>query len=343
MKTCEALRSAGFHSVTTIEFRIRNINYAEVQLDVPDFGCNPAAPAAAGAKPSSGESRSSSHTAMPDGSSGAAAAGLPASTEGAGAVERGHHGTVAAGDGAAVNVADGEGSRVSGGNDVSKASEKAGLAGDRQGNGAVGDDDNAGDNAGDIVAACAESASPKENRAVRAAAAGSASTKRPREEPCANIETSGEGVGVLEAGRGRNERLPPKAAIRAAEALARKAGERKPPIKLVCAQPFPLMRGHTAFLTFAATPVARPVGPAVAAASDGAIALSAREARGGRVDGQNTRPGGGLGGESNHTGGGGSSGGTGSGSGGGGGGGVGGMDVCAEEGVAGEGKGKRVE
>lgn len=328
MKTCEALRSAGFHSITTIEFRVRNINYVEVQLDVPDFGSNPAAAApAVAAKPSEAPSSAAS-APTPDGSNDVAAAAAPGVTEDTGDAGKGDHG---GGDGALV-VADAKqvGGSVVEEKDGSKAGEKEGLDGD--GGGVAGDVDNTAHNA----AATRESATPKENGIANAQAGVSGSSKRPREEASASGEVPAErgdgGVGVGDgdgdggisnAGRGRNERLHPKAAIRAAEAVAGKGGARKPPMKLVCAQPFPLMRGHTAFLTFATTPVARLLESAAAAAEDGATtAVSAEKSKGGSVGEQNASLGGGLEKESNLTRGGGE------------------MDVCEEKGVAGEGKGK---
>lgn len=336
MKTCEALRSAGFHSVTTIEFRLRTINYAEVQLDVPDFGSDPAATAAA-AKPSGVPSATAS-APTPDSSNGVAAAGALVSVEGAGAgasAEKGGNGADASGGGGAAVAADAKEAGGSSGGDGSKASEKEGL--DGGGNGGMADVD---DEATDNVAASGESASATKNGSASAPAAVSGSSKRPRED--ASFEATGEDGdvdgdgGAPSAGRGRNERLHPKAAIRAAEVVPGKGGAKKPPMKLVCAQPFPLMRGHTAFLTFATTPVARQLG--IAAAGGATAAVSTGETKGGSVDGQNASLGGELEGESNHAGGGGSGGGADSGSSGGGGGG-GEMDMC-EEGVAGEEKSK---
>ena len=329
MKTCEALRSAGFHSVTTIEFRLRNINYAEVQLDVPDFGSNPAtpapAPAAALKKASEVPSSTESAPPTPDGSNGAAGTGAPESTEGVLAREEPDE-------------------------SMRKASEKEkkeGLGAD--GNGVTADVDKAADS----VAASRGGASPKENGSACSPAAGSGSNKRPREGASASGDAPGEsGVGdgggdgdgdgeASNAGRGRNERLPPKAAIRAAEAAARQGGARKPPMKLVCAQPFPLMRGHTAFLTFATTPVARQLGTAAAVTADGAAvgADGAAIAAAVAEEGESGSISGGLEGESSHTGNDGSGCGTDSGDGcgieGGG-----EMDVCEEEGATGEAKGR---
>ena len=102
----------------------------------------------------------------------------------------------------------------------------------------------------------------------------SSTKKRPREEESA--ESAPVANGALEVGhvgRGRNERLQPKAVRRAAEAAAaERGGVRKPPSKLLCAQPYPIMRGHTAFLTFATTPVAWRPTAAVAAAQSASSA-----------------------------------------------------------------------
>lgn len=312
---------------------------------MPDFGSNPAnsAPAAA-AKPSPQVPSATASAPTPDGSNGVAAAGAPATGDGTDAAGKGDHGSgvTAGGGGGPVAVGDateaGGLSGEDGTKDGSKAGEKESFDGD--GNGVVGHVDKAADT---VVVADGESASPKENGSSSAPAAVSGSNKRPREEANERVDAPGEngdgGGGVSNAGRGRNERLQPKAAIRAAEAVAAKGGALKPPTKLVCAQPFPLMRGHTAFLTFATTPVARELGTAVAAAAEEETAVSAEEAKGGSVDGQSASVGGGLEGTSNPAGagdggGGGSDGGSGAGRGGG------EMDVCKEEAVAGEGKGK---
>ncbi|CBJ27631.1 conserved unknown protein [Ectocarpus siliculosus] len=212
MKTCEALRSEGFHSVSTIEFRLRNINYAEVE----------------GIKPMEGDQ-----------------AALPGSKK--------------------------------------RSREEGGGSG---------------------------------------------------------AATPGVDDGASRTGRGRNERLQPKAAIRAAEAAAEKVGgARKPPLKLVCAQPFPLMRGHTAFLTFATAPVSRQLGTAATAeATAAASGAPAGGATSDGVDGSEDGHKAGIAGDAeialNR------SEGDASGGGGGGGGGSGDrMDVC-EEGIDGKGKGK---
>eukprot|EP00752_Nemacystus_decipiens_P006808 g6111.t1 len=332
MKTCEALRLAGFHSVTTIEFRLRNINYAEVQLEVPDFGGSPStsastsasasistpspAPAPA-AKPSEVPSSTASASgATPDRSNGVAAAGAPSSKGGSTEEEK-----------------DGSTRKAS-------VKEMEGLSSGGDGNGAIGDVDKPADN----VAACGEGSTPRENGSASASAAVSGSHKRPREgvntgddAPAESSDGDGDGDGVGEggagvpnAGRGRNERLPPKAAVRAAEAAAAQGGAREPLMKLVCAQPFPLMRGHTAFLTFATTPVARELGTAMEAAAGGAVSAEEAKGKGGSMRG-------GLEGESNRAGVDESGGGAGSGMGG-----IGGgceMDA-REEGVASAGTGK---
>lgn len=266
MKTCEALRSAGFHSVTTIEFRLRNINYTEVQLDVPDFGCKTASASASSSAFSSAAQASQAQPASAavstsDGGSTVAGAGGQAegAVSGGGDVDAG---SVGGGDGGeAVVAGTKEASSLSAPaeQDERNASERGIPGGD-------------GSTSNTKVPAMAESggdssSSPKDNGTARepaAAAPESTDTKkRPREEE--------PDVAVSNAGRGRNERLPSKAAIRATEAAAVSGNGvvQKPPLKLVCAQPFPLMRGHTAFLTFATTPVARQVGAAATATAQG--------------------------------------------------------------------------
>lgn len=265
MKTCKALRSEGFHSVTTIEFRLRTINYAEVQLDIPDFG-SPDTPlkrrpitsatpvkitdtrsAASGGvtgisydKGGGGSCTVVSETGLREnkgtcpsavsteqevdaGATLSVAAGLT----GMESSDTSHENTVAS-----VGARDAIEGLTASSFDTSSAAGEKGVVGVEK-NGVVKSD------------------------TAAAASYVSGSHKRHRGDE--------EGDVVCNTGRGRNERLQPKAAIRAAEAAAASAaaagrgGKCKPPLKLVCAQPFPLMRGHTAFLTFATTPVAHPL------------------------------------------------------------------------------------
>lgn len=286
MKTCEALRSSGFHSVTTIEFRLRNINYTEVQLDVPDFGCNPAAspsaPASPPAAPAS-EAQPASAVQASDGSLDEACAG--AGGEAAGAARRGRSVDAAAGgvgDGgvAVVPVTREASSRgAPAEEDGSKAGEKGGPVEDGRASSVPAAAEGAADSS--IVATSGEGPSSKGNGAAIDPAAAAAAPdsndtkKRPRDAE--------EGEGASDAGRGRNERLPSKAAIRASQSAVSGTGvAQKPLVKLVCAQPFPLMRGHTAFLTFATAPVARQFGAAAkAVAAGGATAVAEGGATGG--------------------------------------------------------------
>ncbi|CAM9651922.1 unnamed protein product [Pylaiella littoralis] len=273
MKTCEALRFSGFHSVTTIEFRLRNINYTEVQLDVPDFGCNPAAspsaPASPPAAPAS-EAQPASAVQASDGSLDEACAG--ADGEAAGAARRGRSVDAAAagvGDGGVAEVpvtreASSRGAPAE--EDGSKAGEKGGPVEDGRASSVPAAAEGAADSS--IVATSGEGPSSKGNGAAIDPAAAAAAPdsndtkKRPRDAE--------EGEGASDAGRGRNERLPSKAAIRASQSAVSGTGvAQKPLVKLVCAQPFPLMRGHTAFLTFATAPVARQFGAAAKAVAAG--------------------------------------------------------------------------
>ncbi|CAM9262480.1 unnamed protein product [Scytosiphon promiscuus] len=262
MKTCEALRSNGFHSVTTIEFRLRNINYTEVQLDVPDFGSflpsAPPAPATASAAATLPGSLSASAVSSVGGSDGNGAASAEAPK--------------APADKAQVDFETAAARRNAGGGD---GASKVGTA---EGAESCGTD---GSKVSNVEVS---SSGEKENGTLTEPSSAPETKKRPRQEASAGVvEGTGADDGVVRAGRGRNERLPPKAALRAAEAAAQKRGTRKPPLKLVCAQPFPLMRGHTAFLTFAATPVARQLGAAAAAA---AVVPRAEGTRDSRADGQ---------------------------------------------------------
>lgn len=336
MKTCEALRSEGFHSVTTIEFRLRTINYAEVQLDVPDFGFYPAAsPAPTAITKSDG-----------GGDRGAASAvGLDSGAVRAGVANGG--GGMDGGSSAAPNTASAtvDGAAVDG-SEVAPPAQSASLVGCKPS--AAGGEENGhgADGKKEVPKGCesatstecggkqdgvsrgGESVTPDNDGANNVACDASADAvagsknKRPREETGdAGAAQAEEG---FNAGRGRNERLQPKAAIRAAAAATAAATAkgvgRKPPLKLVCAQPFPTMRGHTAFLTFATTPVVRPPPAAAArveAGAEGAVTEARSTAGSADVDSALNAPNNGAGEE---------------------------MDVgCEEKEVEGEGKGKAGE
>ncbi|CAM9579688.1 unnamed protein product [Ectocarpus sp. 8 AP-2014] len=334
MKTCEALRSEGFHSVSTIEFRLRNINYTEVQLDVPDFGSNEAAAAAAStvskspaASAATDHDGSSSNSAV---AGGGARGEVDGSPTGAVTVEQ-ETGNGDSGVPPAVVEAKGtSGVSTQDGAKVSSQEEASGVG--EKGVTAKG----CHENASDVAAPSSEGIKPMEGDQ----AAVPDSKKRPREEGGGSgAATPGVDDGASRTGRGRNERLQPKAAIRAAEAAAEKVGgARKPPLKLVCAQPFPLMRGHTAFLTFATAPVSRQLGTAAtaeatAAASGAAAGGATSDGVGGSEDGHKASIAGDTESALNRS----------EGDAGGGGGGGGGsgdrMDVC-EEAIDGKGKGK---
>lgn len=283
MKTCEALRSEGFHSVSTIEFRLRNINYAEVQLDVPDFGSNESAAAAASATVSQ-----SSTASAATGRDGCNSNGEAVVVRAHGEVDGGPAGAVTVeqmaddGDsGAPPAVVEAKGASSASAQDGAKVSPQEEASGVGN-NGVMARECH--DNASDAAAPSSEGLKPTEG----AQAASPDSKKRAREEG-GGSGSSAPGVDdeASRTGRGRNERLQPKAAIRAAEAAAEKAGgARKPPLKLVCAQPFPLMRGHTAFLTFATAPVSRQLGKAAtAAATTAATGAAAAGATSGGVEG----------------------------------------------------------
>lgn len=324
MKTCEVLRSEGFHSVTTIEFRLRNINYVEMQLDVPDFGSNPAATAAAPAAASPTAAAPSMQASPPsvDSKSDSSNSGLGAATEAAAAITGSGGG--GNGDGCqmvgsaarrleAAVEARGSGGLAEGGQEENKTKtndkgppgshcwigRESGVTKDRGGDNNTtdtvatttgGDSSHFTENGTTTKSPASLESSPScdsTNTGI--------SSKRPREETGASSdglsvrdapEAGGGGGGDgrgLDAGRARNERLQPKAAIRAAEAVAGRGGARKP-TKLVCAQPFPLMRGHTAFLTFATAPVARQLGATPDTATVVADAVSAEIAAGCDID-----------------------------------------------------------
>ena len=80
------------------------------------------------------------------------------------------------------------------------------------------------------------------------------SKKRARDQLVSGTDRDTVEYGV---GGGRSERLPSKSAIRAAELAAARGAEPRTSRNLVWLQPFPVMWGHRAFLTFATTPVAR--------------------------------------------------------------------------------------
>ena len=305
MKTCEALRAEGFHSVTTIEFRLRTINYAEVQLEVPDFGLHHV-PLSAPATPSTSstfESRSGVTSSVTSQTS-ETRTGVTTSARRSPVV-----GSVAVGEeevdtgkvvAAMANRADGNErdvsehfSAVSGAVSDAVAKDKANTTPCTAGEGGVDSVEavkqlrqtylSEGNQNGPPAVvrnersdgdAVASQGGNLEKAGVGDSSAVSSTKKRPREEESA--ESAPVANGALEVGhvgRGRNERLQPKAVRRAAEAAAaERGGVRKPPSKLLCAQPYPIMRGHTAFLTFATTPVAWRPTAAVAAAQSASSA-----------------------------------------------------------------------
>lgn len=268
MKTCEAFRSEGFHSVTTIEFRLRNINYAEVQLELPDFGAPEAHPQVPTPSASSCTASSTAPSTAPsskssgvDGAeSGAEVANGAGSVESDG-VEGGAADTRHDGSDASPSVcpetADGQVCGTVDGEERAKSGVEGGADGDNERSAGRG----GGEERDDVAAGVAQSRTV--DPAACDAAGAEGSKKRPLEaiDDAARVDEDSGGYG---AGRARNERLQSKVALRAAAAAVAAAGPagRAPPPKLVFAQPFPIMRGHTAFLTFAATPVMRRPSPA---------------------------------------------------------------------------------
>ena len=254
MKTCEALRFEGFHSVTTLECRLRPINYAEVQLDTPDFGSPVVSVAAPPIAASQGQVAASAPSSSEDREVIEIATGTAKESYAGGS--NGVEGTTCtpppqeSENGKGMKATD----REKSGDDSSRirVRDKEEAAVDRAVDHAVGIE-HAGQrvvNSGvkDTTTAVGDS---KDHPVTESA---KESKKRARDEPtegCADTDSTEFGVG-----RGRNERLQSKAAIRAAEAAAVSGAKPRMLHKLVCAQPFPVMRGHTAFLTFATTPVA---------------------------------------------------------------------------------------
>ena len=304
MKTCEALRLEGFHSVTTIEFRLRTINYAEVQLEVPDFGSHHApvqGPAQSSASKSrTGESGATASandvdSASPEPVVGSIAVGGDKVETGriVAAVENrtggngrdGSEGVLAVSESVSESASEVTSNTTpcsSAVDGVDSAKELSGsnsltslalLGGREDGveNGAsvvVRDHRDGGDAVGSQGGSPAEAGFGDSSAVDRVTAVDSAK-KRPRQED----EEGKAALHVAHVGRGRNERLQPKAVTRAAEAAAvLRGGVRKPPSRLLCAQPYPTMRGHTAFLTFATTPVARRPEAAATAAQNASSA-----------------------------------------------------------------------
>lgn len=292
MKTCEALRSEGFHSVATIEFRLRTINYAEVQLEVPDFGSDPAV------------------VRGPAGSSGAGATrDVVPRTRQENDGSRGSNGEDAGRTAAATaretdtsaHDKSSKAAAVSSGaaDNTPPAVEADGVSDENVTNGKgclEGCDDGSltksvVTQSGEVATSCNGQSGEGSSTSGNPAASGL--SKRPREE--AGDGGLPEADELFKAGRGRNERLQPKAAMRAAAAAAAaKGGAGKAPVKLVCAQPYPTMRGHTAFLTFATTPVQRRPAVAVTVEAMG-VSAAAESASSGCVHGESNPSNGGSG------------------------------------------------
>lgn len=234
--------------MTTIEFRLRTINYAEVQLEVPDFGSPETAPMSSSVTATSsaseihsGKQRQTKEPVVERGDNGEVRSGTAvADIRGLPESSSGECVSSSASSGAPENVH--EAARpIDGENRISQegTTEQDGTVPTTVTNTTF-----------EVHVTSASHDDP------------TTSVKRPREEA-----TDDRGVPheerVFNAGRGRNERLLPKAA-RAAAAV----GGQKGPPKFVCAQPFPTMRGHTAFLTFAI----RPLTPVSATAGAGTTA-----------------------------------------------------------------------
>lgn len=286
MKTCEALRAEGFHSVSTIEFRLRTINYAEVQLEVPDFGSRhtPLSARAPSSAPLVSESRS-----------GVISTSLSLVVESVAVGREVDPGEVAA----AVENRTGDNGR-DGSKHISAVSEAVpeslpedtastisctagvGAAGGVDGVKELSQRDLSDNGVSAVVVdvchgvdstttAVASEREGLEKGGLDDSTAVSSAKKRPREEDAEGAPVANGALGIGHVGRGRNERLQPKAVKRAAEVAAAERGVvRQPPSKVLCAQPYPIMRGHTAFLTFATTPVARRPAAAAEAAAQSA-------------------------------------------------------------------------
>ena len=288
MKTCEALRAEGFHSVSTIEFRLRTINYAEVQLEVPDFGSRPTPlPARAPSSiPSTSESRSGviSATLSPvvesttvdgkDVDTGKAAAAVENRTGGNGLDDSQHISAVSQAvpgslseDTANTTSCTAEAGAVGGVDGVKELSQPD--LPDRSDNRLSPVVRDVCHGVDSTTTAVASECGGLEKCGLSDRTGASSAKKRPREEDAEGAPVANGALGIEHVGRGRNERLQPKAVKRAAEvAAAERGGVRQPPSKVLCAQPYPIMRGHTAFLTFATTPVTRrPAAVAAAAAA----------------------------------------------------------------------------
>lgn len=253
--------------MTTIEFRLRTINYAEVQLEVPDFGTPKAEPQAP--TPSASSCTPPSSNTSGDDTAGAGVAKVDGAGNVEGAMVTGEGATDTRQNGSDVNLSvspeaavgklcaatvEAEEPSKSGGEGVAGGDIEQSAAG---GEGEIGD-------VSDVSVAAGVDQSGTTAPASGEAAVGAEDSKKRSREATSDAARVDEGNGECNSGgRARNERLQSKVALRAAAAAAAAAGPagRKPPQKLVCAQPFPIMRGHTAFLTFAATPVMRQLAP----------------------------------------------------------------------------------
>lgn len=252
MKTCEALRTEGFHSVTTIEFRRRSIGHMEVNFEVPDFGYSIRASAQSSPKATSTSAWSGQAASLKVESAekGDLAANGEDSVEARLSTSRdgeGEAGVREAGLPAAVRLEI----------DAQSESDKAFKGDGITGNNATG---------GETESAISKSESGQDSttrigkgQAVGGAAASAASdksmtipSKRLREESESSQQKSNGNArsadGVVRATSSDRRKPPPRAAG---------MDESKPSLQLVCAQPHPIMRGHTAFLTFATKPVLR--------------------------------------------------------------------------------------
>lgn len=261
MKTCEALRSEGFHSVTTIEFRLRTINHAEVRLEVPDFGSAPAPASAASATVESG------HVFSGEGS----AAGDVI-------VDKGRGGVKVTKELSATGKAGAEKSDVAQGDSPARISEAPiqEMASNRA-IGGGGNGNTSSKNAPDQTTDREHEPSASGVVAGNSHQDSAGGANKRQRESVQEGEEDGENIVAVVTpagaetkangdGRGRESNDHGRTGRDGAGSF--RGPETKPLTSLVCASPYPTMRGHTAFLTFATTPVSRR--PVVEAASGAA-------------------------------------------------------------------------
>ncbi|CAN0195221.1 unnamed protein product, partial [Discosporangium mesarthrocarpum] len=263
MKTCEVLRQEGYHEISTIELRIRNFTVTEAVLEKLDFtsgtpgGASPARDGeagdpdlqAAGAGGGQGEDSSlSGDGGGIAGEEGAGGVGVGVEVE----VDRRQLNGAVKGEGALTN-----------GKLPGKKRSREGVAGGGEFGGGGGDslvEVGVGSREEVAVAAVGGKVGKSVKLDKKETSRVGMEFEAESESGAGSPEEAGEGSedrALSSSGSGSTQTTESGKWSLAGEgaAVAAGLGHVEPPGVKLCAQPVPVMRGHTAFLTFATTPL----------------------------------------------------------------------------------------